>query len=88
MPKAPEPKPDAPDAPFEKSLERLEAIVAQLESGEADLEKSIGLYEEGRRLGAQCLRKLEKLETRVSLVRQKADGGLAEEPFDAAPGED
>lgn len=78
----------AKEPPFEKSLERLEAIVEKLESGEADLEQSIKLYEEGRKLGAECLRKLEALETRIALVRERADGELEEEPFEDrdAPG--
>ncbi|MEQ8820203.1 MAG: exodeoxyribonuclease VII small subunit [Sumerlaeia bacterium] len=69
------------DQPFEKSLERLEAIVAKLESGEASLEKSIALYEEGRKLGQECLGKLESLERRVRLVREEPGGALTKEEF-------
>ena len=82
MSSEPEKPSKAREVPFEKSLERLEAIVGQLESGDADLEKSIKLYEEGRRLGGECLEKLEKLESRVALVRQRADGSLVEEEFE------
>jgi exodeoxyribonuclease VII small subunit len=75
--------------PLEKSLEKLEVIVEKLESGETSLEKAITLYEEGRKLGAQCLAQLEGLEKRVQLVRETADGGLVSEPFDDEPvGED
>jgi exodeoxyribonuclease VII small subunit len=67
--------------PLEKTLERLEEIVARLESGEVSLEKSIELYEEGRRLGGECLERLEVLERRVQLVRERADGTLETEEF-------
>ncbi|MBX3728475.1 MAG: exodeoxyribonuclease VII small subunit [Candidatus Sumerlaeia bacterium] len=70
--------------PLEKSLERLEEIVAKLESGEVSLEKSIELYEEGRRLGGECLERLEVLERRVQLVRERADGTLETEEFEDA----
>ena len=33
--------------PFEKSLERLEGVVRDLESGEKGLEESLALFEDG-----------------------------------------
>lgn len=72
----------ADDAPVEGALERLEAIVEQLEKGGESLEKSIDLYEEGKRLGARCLERLAVLERRVQLVREAADGQLVREEFD------
>ena len=38
------------DLSFEDALARLESIVSRLESGQAPLEESITLYEEGARL--------------------------------------
>ncbi|MCB2154299.1 exodeoxyribonuclease VII small subunit [bacterium] len=67
---------------FEKSLERLEAVVEKLESGEVDLEKAIELYEEGRRVGQECLKRLEELEKRVQIVRENAQGELETEDFE------
>jgi exodeoxyribonuclease VII small subunit len=75
---------DKPIPPLEKSLEKLEEIVAKLESGEVPLEKSIALYEEGRRLGGECLQRLESLEKRVQIVRERADGKLETESFGGA----
>jgi exodeoxyribonuclease VII small subunit len=69
------------EEPLEQSLAKLEKIVASLESGEVPLEKSIELYEEGRKLGADCLERLENLERRVQLVREGADGTLETEDF-------
>ncbi|MGH2571813.1 MAG: exodeoxyribonuclease VII small subunit [bacterium] len=66
---------------FEESLERLEKIVALLERGEAPLEGTIELFEEGIRLSRRCHELLTVAEERVQkLVRQKG-GRLALEPF-------
>ena len=74
-------KPEKPQ-PFEKSLERLEAIVEKLEAGEVDLENSIDLYEEGRRIGQECVKRLDDLEKRVQTVRESAQGELETEDFE------
>ena len=42
--------PDAEPKSFEAALERLEAIVEELEEGEPSLEKAVLLYEEGVKL--------------------------------------
>lgn len=70
---------------FEQALARLEAIVKKLEAGEASLEESIGLYEEGTKLKRQCEEKLAQAQARIEKIQVGADGrpaGLA--PFDAA----
>lgn len=51
---------------FEKALEKLEAIVAQLEKGSVPLEKSMKLYEEGVALAAQCEKKLKAARLKLS----------------------
>lgn len=69
---------------FEQALGRLEAIVKKLEAGEASLEDSIGLYEEGTRLKRQCETKLAQAQARIEKIQVGADGqpsGVA--PFDA-----
>lgn len=68
-------KNDAPVS-LEKALERLEEIVTSLESSEADLEKSIDLYREGRELGRFCLERLTALEKQVMQLKKDADGSL------------
>jgi len=79
--------PEAQEPTLEKSLERLEEIVRLLEEGEADLEKSIELYAEGRRLGKACLERLERLETRIQLLRKSATGDMEPVDFEAPAGE-
>ena len=66
---------------FEKSLARLEEIVAQMEKGSLDLEEMIQRFEEGRKLIAQCGKKLNEVERKVEVLVKK-DGEMKAEPFD------
>ena len=50
---------------IEVSLERLELIVAKMESGEVSLEKSLVLFEEGMNLIRECQDDLKKAEQRI-----------------------
>ena len=42
--------------------------MAELESGEQSLEKSVSLYERGQRLSAHCQALLEEAELKIKLV--------------------
>ncbi len=53
---------------FEQAMARLEEIVAALESGEATLDESMKLLEEGTRLSAQCADKLEKARQKITML--------------------
>ena len=53
---------------FEESVERLEAIVAQLEKGECGLDESLKLFEEGAKLAGQCEKLLDQAEQKVNLL--------------------
>lgn len=66
------PLPD--DLSFEDALARLESIVQRLESGQAPLEESIALYEEGARLKAHCEARLKAAQLRVEKVVIGPDG--------------
>lgn len=50
---------------FEQAMARIEEITRQLESGELELAASIALYEEGKRLIAQCDVQLRDAEQKV-----------------------
>lgn len=58
---------------FEAALSRLEAIVAELEAGDADLDQIMALFEEGARLVKSCQAKLDVAETRVVELSRKLD---------------
>ena len=59
---------------FEDALAQLEKIVAQLESGNAPLEKSIELYERGNALKAHCEARLKAAEAKVEKITLSAGG--------------
>lgn len=50
---------------FEQALERLEAIVSQLEGGTLPLEEALELFQEGSQLQALCQRMLTEAEATV-----------------------
>ncbi len=59
---------------IELSLQRLESIVSNMESGETSLEKSLSLFEEGMDLVNQCQSQLKKAEQRVeNLIAKSGD---------------
>lgn len=67
---------------FEQAMKRLEEIVTQLESGDAPLEKSLALFEEGTKLSAFLSKTLDSAEQKVTMI-QKQNGQEEEIPFDA-----
>lgn len=69
---------------FEKSLERLEAIVEEMESGDLPLEQMIKHFEEGSKLVTLCSTKLNEVEQKIEKLVKKG-GGLTTERFE--PGE-
>lgn len=71
---------------FEEAFERLEAVVRRLESGEAKLDESLSLFEEGVKLARACSRKLDAAEGKVKLLLEEEGGALREESLDDLPG--
>jgi exodeoxyribonuclease VII small subunit len=70
---------------FESALARLEEIVRLLERGEAPLDQSIDLYQEGDRLKRLCEERLKSAQARIDLIALGPDGspkGMA--PFDGS----
>ena len=62
------------DLGFEASLNALERIVAQLESGDLPLEKALGIFEEGVGLARRCQEKLGEAERKVEmLLRERGE---------------
>jgi exodeoxyribonuclease VII small subunit len=80
--KAPE---DESSEGLEASMEKLELIVTDLESGEFGLEEALKKFEEGLRLGKRCKRILDHAELRVKQLVENADGELEEKEFDGEP---
>ena len=59
---------------FEAALAQLEEIVAKLESGQTELERSIALYERGAALKAHCEARLREAQLRVERIVVGGDG--------------
>jgi exodeoxyribonuclease VII small subunit len=76
-------------AKFEESLQRLEAIVGELEKGDVSLDRALELFDEGMKLSGSCRKELEEAEGKVEILL-KRDGGLQPEAFEplAQPGDD
>ena len=69
---------------FEAALARLEEIVRLLERGEAPLDQSIELYQEGDRLKRHCEGRLKDAQMRIEQIALGKDGKPAGvTPFDA-----
>jgi len=72
------------DMSFEDALRALEQVVRKLESGDAKLDESIELYEQGEKLRAHCQARLDAAQARIEKIVQGADGKPAGTvPFDA-----
>ena len=67
---------------FEEKMKRLEEIATSLEKGDAALEDSLKLFEEGTKLIAECSRQLETAEQKVVKLMKGADGAPQELPFE------
>lgn len=68
---------------FEQALARLEEIVRLLERGEAPLDQSIDLYQEGDRLKRLCEARLRHAQARIERIALGEDGQpVATTPLD------
>jgi exodeoxyribonuclease VII small subunit len=74
---------EQPEAPsFEAALKELEAIVKQLESGEAKLEESLQLFERGVKLSRFCTEKLDEAEKKIEVLVKDSQGEYKAVPFE------
>ena len=66
---------------FESQMARLEEIVRMLERGEAPLNESMKLFEEGTKLVNACRKELDTAEQKVTVMQENMQGELVEQPF-------
>ncbi|MCL4789299.1 MAG: exodeoxyribonuclease VII small subunit [Verrucomicrobia bacterium] len=85
MPSAPKSagpaNPAKASVPFEEALQKLEAIVEAMESGELSLEELLTRYEEGMKLARLCQEKLADAEVRIQQLEKTAGGELKLKPL-------
>jgi exodeoxyribonuclease VII small subunit len=70
---------------FEDAMERLDAIVAAMESGQIGLEDSLARYEEAMQLAARCREILDQAEQRIQKIQLDAAGRPQAAPFEPPP---
>jgi len=70
---------------FEKSMDRLEAIVSDMEGGELSLDAMITRFEEGQSLIKFCSGKLDEVERKIEKLLTK-EGEARTEPFGEGDG--
>ncbi len=56
---------------FEQNLKRLEEIVGLLESSEAELDKSLALFEEGTALVRACTKELDEAQAKITVLTKE-----------------
>lgn len=66
---------------FEENMQRLEQIVRTLERGDAPLEESLKLFQEGTSLVVSCGKLLDEAELEVKKIVSAPDGSPTEEDF-------
>ena len=59
---------------FEESMARLEQIVRTMERGEAPLDESLKLFQEGTELVSRCGKLLDDAQLQIKKVVKTADG--------------
>ena len=76
---------DAKGPTFEQSLEKLEEVVARLESGELGLDDSLSQYELGVKYLRVCYRQLAQVQQKIELLSGVDEQGVVKgEPFGEA----
>ena len=59
---------------FEQAMSRLEEIVVALEKGDAPLEDSLALFQEGSKLIGTCSKALDQAQQQLKLLVQGENG--------------
>ncbi len=78
---APDVQPDLETMSYEAAMTRLEQIVARLESGEATLDESMDLFQQGTHLSRICSARLASIEKKITQLVEQENGVIEEKPF-------
>ncbi|HEX4845854.1 MAG TPA: exodeoxyribonuclease VII small subunit [Geothrix sp.] len=69
---------------FDDGLDRLEALVQQLESGSLSLEEALARFEEGVQLSQSLQKQLSEAQRRVEVLKAGLGGEYRADPLDDA----
>jgi exodeoxyribonuclease VII small subunit len=72
---------------IEQAMERLEALVREMEAGQLPLEKLIASYEEGVKLASVCQEKLDAAAKKIQIIAKNASGQTRLDEFPIAADE-
>jgi exodeoxyribonuclease VII small subunit len=72
---------------IEQAMERLEALVREMEAGQLPLEKLISSYEEGVKLASLCQEKLDAAAKKIQIIAKNAPGQTRLDEFPIAADE-
>lgn len=78
------PKHGGTELNFEGAMDRLEAIVSQMESGKLPLEELIVRYEEGMKLVKICQERLASAEQKIEIIARDNAGKPVVKDFEPA----
>ena len=67
---------------FETAMDRLEAIVDEMEDGKIPLETLLVRYEEGMKLVKVCQERLAKAEQKIEMITRDSGGKKSVKPFE------
>lgn len=56
---------------IEQNFEKIEEIIATMQSDDITLDKSFDLYNEGLKLIKDCNEKIEKVETQIKIIEKE-----------------
>jgi exodeoxyribonuclease VII small subunit len=76
------PKSTTAEPTFETAMDRLEAIVEQMESGKLPLEELIVRYEEGMNMVKVCQERLTAAEQKIEIIARDNAGQAVVKPFE------
>lgn len=71
-----------PPLPFDDGLDRLEALVHDLETRQLPLEEALRIFEEGTRLTQTLQQQLAEAHRRVDVLKQGLGGEYRAEPLE------
>jgi len=71
---------------FDDGLDRLEALVQQLEAGSLGLEESLARFEEGVQLSQALQKQLAEAQRKVEVLKAGLGGEYRAEPLDEGKG--
>jgi exodeoxyribonuclease VII small subunit len=72
---------------IEQAMERLEALVREMETGQMPLEELIRSYEEGVKLVSLCQERLDAAAKRIQIISKNSSGQNRLEDFPVAADE-